>query len=253
MMKPEVASPRSQAPAFWDIFVLKEDGRWVGMRAPWKSFRRVLTLLTLLFLFSGLGLSGWMLSRWQAGRLDRQLSLERLKSVSLENQLGELRKAPQGAAKNVDLASVTLFPTLGNEDFSPSGLAVESPQFAYDPVAHEFRLSFELVRQGPRDSPARYFWIVLLHGSQGVLSFPPALASRAGESLQFHKGQALDDVKIRRSVAARFKVQEFFEAGGTEPVYTTLLLYDAKGSLAYRKRQEISYQRAARPEGKEDR
>ena len=86
----------------------------------------------------------------------------------------------------------------------------------------------------------RFFWVALLHGSQGILSFPPAIASRGGEAVLFHRGNAIDDVKTRRSVSQKYKLDQFIDRSGAEPVYVTLLVYDQKGALLTKTRSELS-------------
>lgn len=253
-MKNVDSVPSSQETAFWDLFVLKQDGRWLGIRMPWRSLRRVLTLLTVLFACSALGLTGWLFSRWQVGRLDRALTAERLKSQSLENQLGDRSRTPETKGGVVsppgDLSHVSVLPALGDEPLTTNLVSVEGSQVSYDPGSHDFHLSFELVRQPPREGSSRFYWILLLHSAQGLLSIPPALSSRSGELLMSHRGQLIDDVKIRRPVSARFKLKEFFENASGEPIYATLLVYDSKGSLLVRQRQEISYEELLPEKGK---
>ena len=248
-MKDVASAKTRENEAFWDVFVLKANGDWAGLRAPWKALRKVATLLALLLLLAGLGLTGWLLSRWQAGRLDRELAFERLKSSALEAELGALRAQAPGAAPvtatpNANGPSVSFLPNLDAAELESTFLKIGDTKSAYDAKAAEYQVEFTLTRQGPREGrPRSYTWIALLHGPQGVLIFPPVLRSRAGEVLPFERGQILEDFKAKKTVTARFKVKDFFEPGAAVgPSYTTILVYDGgSGSPLLRKRVELSF------------
>lgn len=235
-------------PVFWDIFVLSPEGRWVGLRAPWEALRKVATVMGALLLVTALALSGWLMTRWQIGRLDRRLAFERLKVASLESQL----KQPAAVAPTATTVDEThsFLPGLGADEVATGGLHVENAKFSYDSVSGEVHAAFDLVRTAPAEGPSKYQWILLLHGTSGVLSFPPALASRGGELIQFQKGQMVEDVRSRRTVRAQYKIVGF-EALGVDPVFASLVVYDAKGSVVARGRYELGFLRAAagRPRG----
>lgn len=254
-MRESVPKLSGQGSAFWDVFVFGEKGEWVGLRIPWLSMRRTASYLGILLVFSALGVTGWFLSRWQALRSERLLVQERLKTTALELRLTQMQTASTapaaaGGAAPTAGEGLSFLPALGEEPLVSSLLALEGTQVTYDARTKEIHLSFEAVRQGAREETARLYWVLLVHGPQGLLSVPPALSSKTGELVQYHRGQALENFKIRRSVSARFKVGDFLEAAGVEPVFTTLLVYDGRGSLLVRTRQEIQFQRIEAPKGR---
>ncbi len=192
------------------------------------------------------------MSRWQVERLTRALGFERLKSSSLEAKLSDLRAAPTTSGTpgstaetaTTGAAGYSLVPSLEADELTSSLAEVTEDSAEYATASQELSIKFDLVRKPPREGSARYYWVALLHGGPGILSFPPAMASRAGETILSHRGQAVDDVRVRRSVQARFKVGGFVERAGSEPLFVSLLVYDAKGSLVLRRRLELSLRRS---------
>ena len=245
-MKMKIGHNPLKDSGFWDLLVVRDDGQWVGFRAPWRSLRKVASFFALVLIVAGISLTGWFLSRWQVERLSRSLAAERLKGTALEAQVNELRL--HSGAQNSAVASsqaVSFLPVLEGDELLSNLVSLQDLQSSFDPDSSEFALQFDLVRAPPREGSSRFFWILLLHGPQGVLAFPAAIASRRGDMILFHKGQVVDDVKTRRSVNARFKVQNFVKDAGAEPVYSTLLVYDEKGTLLLKHRSELSLERAA--------
>ena len=233
-------------PNFWDVVVVREDGEWVGFRAPWNSLRRTASFFSLVVAAAILATTGWLMSRWQVERLSHNLGSERLKALALETQLTDLKVGPKNGALGASdaLSAFTLFPSLDSDELTSSAIEITDDAGEYDAASKELALKFELVRKPPREGNARFYWVALFHGPQGILVFPSALASRKGEPLLFHRGQAMDDVKIRRAVSARFKVGGFAERAESEPMFVSFLIYDNKGSLLLRKRDELLLRRA---------
>jgi hypothetical protein len=230
----------------WQILVIRRNGSWFGFRTPLESLRRVANYFSLVFAIAVVGTAGWLLSRWQMHRLDRQMAFERLEAKS---QIEALRRggasvdssaprgtsAPEGAAWLPGLDAVEVAsPAVTAKDFSA----------LYEVGRRELSVKFELSRTPPIQGPARYYWIVLLHGAPGVLVLPPSLASQAGEALVYHRGQLIEDLRTRKDVMGRFQVGGFVESAQAEPVFASLLVYDDKGSLLVRRRSELSVKRS---------
>jgi hypothetical protein len=233
---------------------VSENGEWVGFRTPFSSLRRTASYFGFVVLLCIVSMTGWLMSRWQVQRLANHYASERLKSSALEAQLNDIKArgaqalaagvAGGDGAGSVALSSFSLIPSLDSDELKSSVLELDDMSTEYNPSSKEWALKFEVVRQPPREGSARYYWVALLHGPQGLLSFPSTLSSRKGEAVLFHRGQVLDDVRTRRAVSARFKVDGFFERGESEPVYVTLLIYDNKGSLLLRRRAELLTKRS---------
>jgi len=236
---------------FWDIIVVRQDGEWLGFRAPFQSLRRTATFFGLLLVLSLLATSGWLVTRWKAHRLGHELASEKLKAASLELQLSDLRNRATSlplstgeGSTDEALKSFTLVPSLDAQELISPLIELSEQAAEYEAPSQELTLKFEVVRKPPREASMRFYWVALLHGPQGIMSFPSALASRRGESILFHRGQPLDDVKTRRAVNARFKVSDFVERSGSDPMFVSLLIYDNKGSLLLRQRLELFMRRA---------
>ena len=242
-----------KASKFWDFTVVSDRGDRLGLQLSLKQLRGLGTYIALGSVLLVFTLSGWMMSRWQSLRAQRQLASERLKSEALETQLGEYvarsTQAPGLAdpAQPVNMDAFTLLPSLDGD--AVESIVIESTDLVveYETVRQELSIKFDLVRKPPLDTPGRYYWIVLLHGPQGIMSFPPALASRKGEPILSHRGEALDNVRVRKTVEAHYRFSGFLERVESEPVFATLLLYDAKGSLMLRQRRELLLRRAGSP------
>jgi hypothetical protein len=237
---------------FWDIIVVRQDGEWLGFRAPFQSLRRTASFFGLLLVLCMLATTGWLVTRWKAHRLSGELASERLKANSLELQLNDIRERGKGglplstgeAINQEALKAFTLLPSLDGDELSSPLIELNEQVAEYEAPTQELNVKFEVVRKPPRDVSMRFYWLALLHGPQGLMSLPPALASRSGETVLFHRGQAIDDVKIRRAVNARFKISDFVERAGSEPMFVSLLIYDNKGSLMLRKRMELFMRRS---------
>lgn len=239
---------------FWDIIVVRQDGEWVGFRTPFRSLRKTATFFGLLLILAMLATCGWVLTRWKAHKLASQLSSERLRANSLELQLNDLQLKMTSSALGVPgvgeinggaaLQNFSLLPSLDQERLDSSLVEFGEISAEYDSPTQEITVKFELLRKGPKEGSLRFYWIALLHGPQGILALPSSVASRKGESLLFHRGQSVDDVKTRRAINARFHISDFVERAGSEPMYLTALLYDNKGALLLRSRQDLFMKRA---------
>jgi hypothetical protein len=245
----DMENPSPSENRFWDVVVVRQDGQWLGLRAPLKSLRRFGTYLGFLFIACALAGTGWLLSRWQVRRLEKSVALERLKTSALEARLNDLRKdgvQTEAPAIGVDSPAgrVSVLPSLGDEELESADVEITDYSALYDGRTREWSAKFEINRKQRAGSGERYFWIALLHGARGLLAFPSAIGSRSGDSLQYQRGQALEDVRTRRSVLARFKVDGFVESAGADPLYATVLVYDSKGSLLLRKRSALGMVRS---------
>jgi len=232
----------------WQILVIRRNGSWFGFRTPLESLRRVANYFSLVFVIAVVGTAGWLLSRWQMHRLDRQLSFERLEARS---QIEALRRGAGGSASGASPArsvsapeGVAWLPGLDAVEATSPAITAKDFSAVYEAGRNELAVKFELIRPAPISGPARYYWAVLLHGSPGVLVLPPALSSQAGEVLVYHRAQVVEDLRTRKDITARFQVGGFVEAARAEPVFATLLVYDEKGSLLVKRRSELAVKRS---------
>ncbi len=226
--------------AFWDVLVVRRTGQWFGFRAPWKSLQRVTTLLALLFLVSAVAGTGWLVARWQLHRSVEEAASLRLSLRALRAEQAPVVAVP-AASENPPRA--TWLPGLDGQEILSSAFTAENLNVSFDATRKELSLKFGLRRAPPVQGAVKIYWILLLHGAQGVLSLPPALANQTGDAILFHRGQSLEDLRLTRDVTARFNVGSWMELAGSEPVYSTLLVYDDKGSLLIKTRQEIQWKR----------
>lgn len=226
-------------PRFWDVLVVRQDGQWVGFRTPWSALRRTASSLSFIFLLCVLSLTGWLLSRWQVETLRRELSFERLKSLSSDEELKSLRgSVPATGAVATETSS--RFPSLDAHDLTSSSFEIKDLQTAFDPSTQDLDIKFDLKRLLPKEGKSRLSWIALLHGSQGVLVFPAVMASQPGEVLVPARAQAIEEFPAKRSIAARFRIPSLIEVGRGETLYVSILIYDEKSSLLLKKRQELN-------------
>ncbi len=203
--------------------------------------------LGLLVLLASVAMSGWLLSRWRLQATLEKLGEERLRAESLEVQVSVLQRGQsQNSSDLIGAAGVsqgakssnTLLPSLDSDEMVSGG--AELSDIAVEILLSRKQISFrfDLVRKPPRGQAQGYYWVGLLHGPQGVRSFPSAFASRGGDPILFHRGELLEDVRSRRGVTRTFALGDFIEKGQVEPVFMTLLIYDLKGNLLIRKRVE---------------
>ncbi len=235
----------------WDVFVLRGDGHWVGMRTSWPALRRLLTYLVIVFLIASISMIGWVWTRWQMVRLDRDLALSRqeLKSVNHRINSYKLRGASGQLSEpslSFDFSSVAMFPSLDEKPLESDELLLSSVTSVYNPKLLQWDLKFSIERNPKSQSaPAGpYYWIALLHSLHGILTFPPAIAGRSTDAILPQKGQTIEEIKGKRTVMGRFRVGDFVDSAGSEPVHVTLLVYDGRGSLILRSRHDLSLQEA---------
>jgi hypothetical protein len=244
-MKPSSEGPQKtpstqKKSKVWDVVLLREGGGWEGFRAPETALRKTVNYIVLLFVLGSLSLVGWLWSRWELGRVETQYSQARLELRSTKAQLARLR---EGALKGENTAlseQLTFLPALDDNAVSSEDLSFKSVSLQYDSRGGELALDFEIEK--PTRSALgseRLHWVLLLHGSQGVLSFPPSLVSRSGSWVHPQKGQLIEGLVRNRRVTARFRAQGFFEGSGIDPVYGTLLVYDHRGSLLIKQRSSV--------------
>ena len=232
---------------FWDILLVRENGEWLGVRAPWELLQRVATYFAVLLLLAAVSITGWISSRWSAQRLRENLSQETLKSASLEAQIQELKKQfqnPIGAYVSTGSPQMSLLPSLDRDDYTSNVMGVDSFVTEFDPKTFDLSVKFDLNRIENSVRGNAFYWVLLLHSPSGILSFPPAINSQNGEVIFPHRGQAIEAMQNKRSVLARYKVRGFIENAGLDPVYATLNVYDSKGSLLLRRRSDLNLKRA---------
>lgn len=224
---------------FWDVLILRREGQWVGFRAPWRSLKRSASYLSFLFFLSAVSLSGWLLARWQVHSLSRELSELRLREDALQLDLDKRQK--EGLGELTSAATLSYLPSLESEEINTGSLDLPTFQVEFLAKSSELKVHFEVRRTLPVNIKEKFYWVAMLHGPPGILSFPPALASRKGEVLQYNRGQVIEDLSQKRSIDATFQVPTpFVQTAGPEPLYVSVLIYDSKGTLTHRKRQEIT-------------
>ncbi len=228
---------------FWDVIFVSDKGEWVGFRSPLSSLNRLAGYFSLLVLAFALSFVGWLLSRWQVERMGRQLAHEQLKLASLESQVTE--KSTGGISKSPLSETFTLLPALNDKILKSNLVDLKNVQADFNYTNHEMALKFEINRSAPAVGRARFYWVAILHGSQGILFFPPVFGSQSGEAIMFQRGHVAEDVNLSRSVEERFNVEGFFERSGSEPIYVSLVLYDSKGSMLTYQRYPVALRRSA--------
>ncbi len=225
---------------FWDVLILRREGQWIGFRAPWRSLTKSASYLSFLFVLTALGLSGWLLSRWQVHRLTRELSASALQKNSLDREIERLKAATPGALSSTPEA-LSFLPSLEADEINTGILELQNLQVELLAKSGEIRIQFEARRSLQVNLKEKFYWILFLHGPPGLLSYPASLTSRKGDIVLYQRGQVLEDLSTKRLVNATFRVpQTFIEAAGPEPLYASVMIYDARGTLTHRKRQEIS-------------
>jgi hypothetical protein len=225
----------------WDILLLKQDGQWTGFRASWTTLQRTATYFVLVFLLGAVSTVGWLWSRWQLSESERDLAVAQLEIASLKAKVSQASRrgsSGQDPAAGALPKGVGVLPSLDDVEVSTESLALAAVVAEYAPTKQQWSLRFEARRSG--GAGERVYWMALLHGPQGILSFPPSLASRAGDLVVPQRGQALEPFSGKRAVTARFKVGDFMENAGSEPVYVSLLIYDGRGSLLAKQRHALS-------------
>jgi hypothetical protein len=250
-MQAEIVEEKQKDMRLWDVFVLRNDGHWVGMRASWPALRRLLTYLVFVFLIAALSLIGWVWTRWQMTRLDRDLALARQEIKSLNRRLLSYRQ--RGASGQLtesslsfDYSSIAMLPSLDETPLESEEYSLSAVSSFYNPKLRQWDLKFNIEKnskaQGGTSGPL--YWIALLHGSHGLLTFPSALAGRSRDALLPQRGNLLEEVKGKRTISGKFKVGDFVDSAGSDPVHVTLLVYDARGSLVLRQRHDLALQEA---------
>ncbi|MBP7844705.1 MAG: hypothetical protein KA116_07805 [Proteobacteria bacterium] len=229
---------------FWDLYLIRNNGEWLGFRIPLASLQRVSTYFVLSLCLLALSLVGWLFSRWETHRMQQevqQLRLEReaylKKSLPTENPGSSEITGSEGTG------DYSIFPSLEAKDFHSILVEAQNFKAIYQKNAQSLKVDFELHRLPPRDGPLSVFWVMLLHGSPGILSFPEALTSRSGEILLYHRGFQVKDIKGELEIHKQFPLSYFVENAGAEPLYASLYLYDEKGSLLARYRQSLEIER----------
>jgi len=234
-------SQKAEKSKIWDIVLLKDNGSWEGFRAPELALRKTVNYLVVLFLIAAFGSVGWLWSRFELGRSESELATYRLEVRSLKTQVASLRQGLlKGESAGVS-AQLTFFPSLDDKVVTSEDLAINSLKLSYEPSGGQLALDFEVEKAARSSlSSEKLYWVLLLHGSHGILSFPSALVSRSGQWILPLKGQVLEGVSKTRKVNARYRAQGFFEGSGTDPVYGSLLVYDHRGSLLLRQRASVN-------------
>ncbi len=225
----------------WDIILLKDSGAWDGFRAPESALNRTVNYVVVLFVIASLSLVGWLWSRWELGDAMSELGGARLENRSLKDKLKITAQGRISGKGDASSSELTFLPRLDNEPVVSEDISLDQFSVSFD-SQHESLDTF-FVLQKESKSPLntdRLYWILLVHGAQGVRSFPPALISRQGSWIHPQKGQLLENLRKDRQVRGRFQIPGFFDARTADPVYATLMVYDHRGSLLVKKREDIT-------------
>jgi len=207
--------------------------------------------LVVVFFIAAISLIGWVWTRWQMTRLDRDLSLARQELRSMKKRIDsyKLRGASGQLSEpslSFDVSSVAMFPSLDEKPLESDELVLSAVSSVYNPKALQWDLRFSIERnpKGQNVTAGPYYWIALLHGVHGILTFPPAIAGRSTDAILPQKGQIIEEIKGKRTITGRFKVGDFVDAAASDPVHVSLLIYDGRGSLILRQRHDLSLQEA---------
>jgi hypothetical protein len=225
---------------FWDLYLIKNNGEWLGFRLPLTSLQRLSTYFVLSLCLLSLCLVGWIFSRWKMLKMEEELQQLRLEKQAL---LKQDAPRPPSLGQAIEGADYSYFPSLEAKEFHSILVEAQNFKVVYRPSAQNIKIDFDLHRLPPRDGPEDFFWVLLLHGSTGILSFPSALTSRAGEILLYHRGFPVKDLKGQIQISQQFPLSHFVEQAGTEPLYASLYLFDDKGSMLARYRQSLEIER----------
>jgi hypothetical protein len=214
------------------------------VKIPLRTASRLMFALGIVFILAILSTGGWLMSRWRLHQSAEDLGFERMKTNSLEAKLKDLQqkgiKTPENQTDISAMASsgATVLPSLDSDELQLPGFEVKDIKVEIFPAKKELHLQFELSKTESTQVPDRFYALGLLHGSQGILHLPPTLASRKGDPVLFHRGLALNDVRTRRGIRQVFLIGDFLERTQGEPVFLTLLIYDNKGTMIFKKRVE---------------
>jgi len=212
------------------------------------SIRKLSNYLVLILCLLALSLTGWIFARWKMSQLRKDLTLAHLELDSVNHELKGLKKVLVGQEESFDVSTgeskffereSSFLPSLEAGDRYSALIELKNFTAKFMSSSKRVDLDFSVERLPPKEGQKKVFWILLLHGSPGVVSFPKALASRSGEAVLFHRGEALELTKSSRNISAQFRLSGFVELAGADPVYASLLVYDEKGSLLTRQRRSL--------------
>lgn len=231
---------KSSKSRVWDIILLKDSGAWEGFRAPEHALRRTVNYIVVLLLVASLALIGWVWSRWELGKAQKQLAFAQLELKSLGERLESQEQGYFLGRGDGALDELTFFPKLGGEALVSEDLAFRELSVFYDSKQSNLDVRFDLEKAVKSEiDTSKLYWILLVHGAQGLRAFPPSLGSRQGAWINPQRGQVLEGLKKSRSVRASFRLAGFFEDSGSASTYVTLLLYDSKGSLLLKQQEDV--------------
>ncbi len=189
------------------------------------------------------------MSRWRLHKVQEAIHSEKMKVESLEMNIKELQNrtsqltTEDSGSETAPEFERTGFPSLDASEFSLSQYQVKDLRADLNPSKKDLTIQFEFVKAESTQSSERFYFLGLLHGAQGLLSLPPAMASRKGDPILYHRGLPLNDIKSRRAVRQTFQIGDFIDKASGEPLYLTVLLFDHKGTLIFRKRIEPQMKR----------
>lgn len=239
---------KSERSSLWEIFLVKEDGNWAGFRLGIETLRKLSNYLVLILCLLALSLTGWIFARWKMSELRKQLTFTKLELESSRHELQGLKKIlsqDEESTGEMNLGTRfferenSILPSLEARDHHSAVVELKDFTAQFRTSAKRVDLDFSLERLPPKEGVRKIFWIMLLHGPQGILSFPKAISSRSGELLLYHRGESLELNNTLKKVSAQFRVENFVEQSGSDPVYASLLIYDNKGSLLDRQRRSL--------------
>lgn len=225
----------------WDIILLKDSGTWEGFRAPEKALNRTVNYIVVLFIVASLSLVGWLWSRWELGRTTSELNSAMLENRSLRDKVKIKEQGLILGKGQVGVSELTFIPRLDGQAVLSEDLTLESFKVSFDPRAGAIDTKFSIKKEAKSPlNTDRLYWVLLVHGAQGLRAFPPAMLNRQGAWIHPQKGQLLENLRKERKVSGHFQLESFFDSGTTDPSYATLVLYDHRGSLLLKQREDIT-------------
>ncbi len=232
---------------YFELVIELGMGRSSLVKVPLRTAQRVILFGGLIGLVAVVSLGGWLMSRWRLHQAVEHLGAEKMKNESLEARLKDLLSNSNQADPNASVSGVenelTLYPSLGESEYLGTVVGINDLKVELFASKKEIQIQFDLVKNDSLQIGERFYLVGLLHGAQGVLHLPPTLASRKGDPILFHRGWALNEVKNKKSFRQNFNVGDFLEKASGEPLFFSLLIFDNKGSLVFRKRTEPTIRR----------
>jgi len=216
-----------------DLFVINEDGQWVGLRLNKKYLYGFLSLLIAALFISILGLLGWWTSVYKLNVIDRDLVKAKLQLQAKNQLLTDSQSKPKVEIQD----QVSSINALSNSiEIKSSWLKIVNMKNGFNVGKKTLDISFQLLNtENNSRSWSQLFAFFTFNNNQHWQVYPK-IGNAVGLDVLFAEGKQIRYFRNKRYLKYSFATPISWQVEAEiNPVNLTMVVFDEKGNIVTRK------------------